>query len=172
MKKLRQSVHYEHLLGEAADKATRELLQQALTFERRLTDAQFGQLNLIAQEHRVFHEREHLLYEDAIDKAASALSSQLKVLEADLDRVRDGSHTYMTVDRFEREHANLMEKMEVSLKNIGEKVGAEERVTVREQARNEVLDSMATTRRWLIGLTIAFLFSAISTIALIVEHIQ
>jgi len=182
MSKVRQAVRYERQLAQAQVKAHRELTDaqlskegalraQADVFERKYTDGQFGQLSLVAQEHRLFHEREHLLYEDAIEKASTALSVQLAALQTEFDRMREDSHNWLPVGRFEREHKQLIEKMETDVANLDAKLDTEERVTIREQGRNEVLDSMATTRRWLIGLSIAFLFSAISTVALIIEHL-
>ena len=182
MSKIRQAVRYERRAAKAQDAAhrqlaltehlaTKELLQQADSFERKFTDGQFSQLTLVAQEHRLFHEREHLLYEDAIEKASTALSVQLAALQTEFDRMREDSHNWLPVGRFEREHKQLIEKMETDVANLDAKLDTEERVTIREQGRNEVLDSMATTRRWLIGLSIAFLFSAISTVALIIEHL-
>jgi hypothetical protein len=134
--------------------AHKALLEQAIAYERRYTDGQFGQLNLVAQEHRIFHEREHLLYEDAIDKASTALNTQLRVLEVDVGRLRDESHRFMTVDRFEREHSNLTEKMELALQALMEKIGQEEKVTVRSEAQSELMTKIGQNNKWLIGTVI------------------
>lgn len=169
MKKILQAMEYERELADAkvrghvdladaqfahaAERAAahKVLLEQAIAYERRYTDGQFGQLNLVAQEHRVFHEREHLLYEDAIEKASTALNSQLRVLEVDVGRLRDESHRFMTVERFEREHTNLTEKMELALQALMEKVSNEEKVTVRSEAQAELLAKIGQNNRWLIG---------------------
>lgn len=159
-KLLRQATAYE-----------RKLTDSQVFYERKYTDGQFGQLNLVAQEHRIFHEREHLLYEDAIEKAATSLGTQLKVLEADLDRVREETRGYLTVERFEREHQTLSDKFEVAVATIGEKVSAEERVTLRQGAKDELVASLASNRRWLIGISITLVFSIIGTVVLFLEHL-
>lgn len=163
MSKVRQAIKYERRLSDAQVRghidltnvqvtSQRELLQQAIAYERKYTDGQFGQLNLIAQEHRIFHEREHLLYEDAIDKASSAITSQLRILETEFERMREDGHKYMSIDRFEREHSALIERMETALKAVADKVGAEERVTLRQAAQEELLIKIQQNNRWLVGI--------------------
>lgn len=154
MSKIRQAVEYERQLVDAKVRAHVELTaaelqmekalrEQAIDYERKYTDGQFGQLNLVAQEHRVFHEREHLLYEDAIEKASASINAMLAALQTDVDRFREEAGKWMTVERFEREHANLVEK-----------IGAEERVTLRSEAQQELLARIAQNNRWLIGILV------------------
>jgi hypothetical protein len=163
--KIRQAVQYERQLADAQVHAHRELtdtqlaaqkelLQQAIAYERKYTDGQIGQLNIVAQEHRLFHEREHLLYEDAIEKASTTLNAQLATLQVEFDRLRDETRGLLTVDRFEREHKALTDKMDVSIGSLREKIGAEERVTVKQAAQEELLTKISTNNRWLIGILI------------------
>jgi hypothetical protein len=105
-----------------------------------------------------------LLYEDAIDKAAASLKSALDVLQADIDRFREEATKWMTVERFEREHNNLSEKMELSIKTLSEKVGAEERVTLRSQAQEELRVGIASNRRWMIGILVTITIFGITTL--------
>jgi hypothetical protein len=180
--KIRQAVRYERELADAKvqahvdltnaqlahaaerSAAHKALLDQAVAYERKYTDGQFGQLNLVAQEHRIFHEREHLLYEDAIEKASSAIGGQLHVLEADFERLRDASHSFMTVDRFEREHEQLIDKMDLAFRAMGEKIGVEEKVTLRSQAQEELLTKISVNNRWLIGILITVAIFGITTV--------
>lgn len=174
MSKIRQAVRYERQLADAQVQAHRELtesqitaqkelLQQAIAYERKYTDGQFGQLNIVAQEHRLFHEREHLLYEDAIEKASTTLNAQLATLQIEFDRLRDESRRYLTVDRFEREHEALTDRMDTSIGSLREKIGAEERVTVKQTAQEELLTKISTNNRWLVGILITVAIFGIST---------
>ena len=140
------------------------LLERVIAYERKYTDSQFGQLNLIAEEHRTFHEREHLRYEDAIHKASSAFNAQLRLLEADVGRLRDESHGYMTIDRFEREHHNFTEKMEIALQGLAEKLGKEERVTVRNEAQADLLEKIGQNNKWLVGTVITVIIFGLTTV--------
>jgi hypothetical protein len=175
MSKIRQAVRYERRAAKAQDAAHRqmaltehlaakELLQQADAFERRFTDGQFGQLSLVAQEHRLFHEREHLLYEDAIEKASTALSVQLAALQTEFDRMREDSHSWLPVGRFEREHKQLIEKMEQAIGNVEQKLDVEERVTTRQQAQEELVARIAQNNRWLIGILITVAIFGLTTV--------
>jgi hypothetical protein len=173
--RLRQAIKYErqlvdakvkaHIdLTEAQQDAERKLTELAISYERKYTDGQFGQLNLVAQEHRAFHEREHLLYEQAIEKAASSLKQSLDAIQLDVDRFRDETPKWMTVDRFEREHNNLSEKTELAIETLAAKVVAEERVTLRSQAQEELRAGLASNRRWMIGLMVTITLFGITTI--------
>ena len=130
MSKIKQAVRYERALNDAKVRAHvdltnaqlthtaersaghKSLADQAIAYERKYTDGQFGQLNIVAQEHRIFHEREHELFESAIERASTAIIVQLRLLETDVERLRDDSHRYMTVERFEREHEALEKNIE------------------------------------------------------------
>jgi hypothetical protein len=173
--KIRQAVDYERQLVKAKVKAhveltaaelrtERKLREQAIFYERKYTDGQFGQLRIVADEHRLFHEREHLLYEDAIDKASASLNSMLASLQADVDRFREEATKWMTVERFEREHETLADKMELANSVLAQKVAAEEKVTVRSEAQQALLESMNQNRRWLIGIGVTLAIFGITTL--------
>ena len=175
MSKVRQAVRYERQLAQAQVKAHRELTDaqlskegalraQADSFERKYTDGQFSQLSLVAQEHRLFHEREHLLYEDAIEKASTALSVQLAALQTEFDRMREDSHTWLPVGRFEREHKQLIEKMEQAIGAVEQKLDVEERVTTRQQAQEELVARIAQNNRWLVGILITVAIFGLTTV--------
>lgn len=184
MESIRQAVEYERLLSDARVKAHVELTaaeleaekrlrEMAIAYERKYTDGQFGQLQILADDHRTFHEREHLLYEDAIDKASASLTASLTAIQVDLDRLRDTSLNFLTTDRFEREHKALAEKTELALKVMSDKLGVEERVTVQQTTKNEVLEGLKanadTSRRWMIGLAVT---SGLSLLALVLHLLK
>lgn len=137
----------------------RELRAMADGYERQITNGQFGQLNIVAQEHRNFHEREHELYEAAIERATATLSTHLAAIETELDRVRDESQHWLPVARYEREHKLLSDRIDVQLGAISEKVSVEERVTLRQGVQDEMLERIKQNNRWLIGLAVAVALS-------------
>lgn len=140
-----------------------ELLRQATDYERRLTNQQFDEIRTLQGEHQRFHDREHILYDDAVEKASGALSAQLNVLEADLERLRDASHSFMTTGRFEREHQALIERMDAAVGSLTEKLEAESRVTVRQSAQEELLSKIAANNRWMIGILVTVAIFGITT---------
>ena len=149
MSKIKQAVRYERALNDAkvlahvaltnaqlaltAERSAghKSLADQAIAYERKYTDGQFGQLNIVAQEHRIFHEREHELYEGAIERASSAIITQLRLLELDVERLRDESHRYMSVDRFEREHEALEKVIESKVAGVTSKASDDHELLVK-----------------------------------------
>lgn len=156
------NAQYAHVVERAGEQ--KALFDQVIAYERKYTDGQFGQLALLAEEHRAFHDREHLLYEEAIEKASTAINSQLRVLEADVGRLRDESYRFMTVDRFEREHTNLAEKMDIALQSLAEKIGQEEKATVRSEAQSELLEKIGQNNKWLVGTIITVAIFGATTV--------
>jgi dsDNA-specific endonuclease/ATPase MutS2 len=161
MSKIRQAVAYERTLADTKVNAHREqveaqeaLLRQATEYERKLTDQQFDEIRTLQGEHQRFHDREHILYDDAVERASSAIRSQINVLEADLERLRDASHSYMTTGRFEREHQTLIDRVEASIVAINERLEAENRVTVRQGAQEELLTRISSNNKWMIGILV------------------
>lgn len=193
MSKIRQTLEYEHRLGAAENKALKQAVaynrkltdvsikgqvavrKASLKYERKITDGQFGQLEIVGQEHRQFHEREHLLYENAIDKAASTLASGLSVLQSEVDRFRTDAQKWMTREDFDREHKALAEKQDLAIRTLSEKIVATEKVDVRQSgiaeatekltnAANSSNENSKTNRRWLVGLAVTVTFSTIASV--------
>jgi inorganic pyrophosphatase/exopolyphosphatase len=149
MSKIKQDVRYERALNDAkvhahvdltnaqlaftAERSAghKALADQAIAYERKYTDGQFGQLNIVAQEHRIFHEREHELYEGAIERASTAIITQLRLLETDVERLRDESHRYMSVERFEREHEALEKTIEAKAATLAGKASDDHELLVK-----------------------------------------
>jgi hypothetical protein len=191
--KIRQALEYEHRLGAAENKALKQAVaynrkltdvsikgqvavrKASLKYERKITDGQFGQLEIVAQEHRQFHEREHLLYENAIDKAASSLFQSLTLLQTDMERFRIEAGKWMTREDSDREHDALGEKTELAIKTLSEKIAATEKVDIRQSGIAEATEKLTnaaerssenskTNRRWIIGLTATVIFSTIASV--------
>ncbi len=191
MSKIRQALEYEHRLGAAENKALKQAVaynrkltdvsikgqvavrKASLKYERKITDGQFGQLEIVGQEHRQFHEREHLLYENAIDKAASTLAGGLSVLQSEVDRFRTDAQRWMTREDFDREHKALAEKQELAIRTLSDKIVATEKVDIRQSGMAEATEKLTvaatvtsenskTNRRWVIGLAVAIVFGIIA----------
>jgi hypothetical protein len=150
--KIRQALNYEQALADAKLHAARDLLALATEYEHKLGVAKFDEIEAVQAAHSIFHEREHVLYGDALEKASSTLQTNLLTLQTEVDRLSDASKAYMTTERFEREHAQLFERVEAAFARVDEQIGAEARVTVGQTARDEVMSQVQANRRWMIGL--------------------
>ena len=165
MSKIRQAVDRDRHLAEVKLKAQCDLLTQATRYEHKLGVQKFHEVQTIQDAHTQFHDREHILYEDALEKASAGIRAQLFTMQAELNRLADDAKDKMTVTRFEREHSQLLERVDAAFARVDEKLGAEERVTVRQGAQSEVLERVAATNRWVIGLTITSLVSLLTLAA-------
>jgi len=126
------------------------------------------------------HEREmRLQAEAAVEKARSL---QFDVYEERLEHMNEfraqlteQAKTFMSVDRFEREHSGLRERYErehaalverhtrdISL--LSEKVEEQERVTVRQDSNAERLEKVGTTQRWMVGILVTLAIFAGTTV--------
>lgn len=159
--------------GKLRHKYERRLTRQALAYERQLADQRFHEVALTQAEHRAFHEREHILYDDAIEKASSSVIAQVKQLDIEVDRLRIGRSDYMTTSRFEREHEGLIERINTTFAQFNDRLQAETTVTARQDAQGELRDKIATNNRWLVGIAITSLIgiatSSVGAITLILH---
>jgi hypothetical protein len=162
--KIKQALNYEQALADAKLRAAHDLLAQATGYEHQLGAAKFHEIEVVQNSHAEFHDREHLLYEAAIEKASDALKASHGALQAEVERLVDASANFMTADRFEREHSQLLERVDAAFARVDEKLGAEERVTVQQNTRDEVLSQLTATRRWQTGLAVTVAISMIVTI--------
>ena len=150
-----QAIKYEHKLLNQKIKGQVAIRDSSLIYERKITDAQFATLKALSDEHRIFHEREHLLYEDAIEKAADTLKLQHERLVDDFNRERDKSVSHMTVDQFDREHKALTERIDAKFNTYDEKLIREETVTARQETQAETLRRVTNDNRWFITTILA-----------------
>jgi hypothetical protein len=163
--KIKQALNYEQALATARLDAAKDLLAQATEYEHKLGAAKFHEIETVQSAHTEFHQREHILYEDAIEKASGALKASHATLQAEVERLVDTSATFMTADRFEREHSQLLERVDSAFARVDEKLSAEERVTVGQSAREDVFAQVRATNRWMIGLTITTIASLLTLAA-------
>lgn len=154
-----QADAYERKLTDEQIRSAVAFREKSLEYERKITDQQFSNLGHLNDEHRIYHEREHLLYDDAVEKASTSLGTQLTGLQIEIDRMQEAMQGLMSTARFEREHAGLIERINTKFGTYDEKISVQEKVTVRQDASQEILsklaDSSATNKRWLIGILIS-----------------
>jgi len=133
------------------------------------------------------HEQAHELIALALKTQAEANDERLDRMNEFREQLSQQASTFLTVDRFEREHKVLLdrtevaakalnEKIETAITNLGEKVGVEHGVTIRQDTTQTVLDKITdinqTNRRWQIGLVIGVILSLFGSIAAIVVVLQ
>jgi anti-sigma-K factor RskA len=115
-------------------------------------------------DHLVSHEREHGLMGVALAKADEDVSRRLENMNKFRQILADQQATFMTIARFDREHAALTEKVEAALAAISEKLGTEERVTLRQDAQAALLEKLSANNRWLIGLAVGIVLTLGTTV--------
>lgn len=186
MSKIRQAVKYERQIAKREVNAHRQFTDQAIEYERRLTDqslsgqvalrdaalayerqitnAQFETLAALNNEHREFHEREHILTDTAIDKATASLLSELSSIRKDIESLEASSHQFMTASRFEREHAALIERVDTKFETYDSKIAAEEKVTVRQDATQILTEKIGANNRWMLGILVTVAIFGMTTL--------
>lgn len=132
--------------------------------------------------HLEAHVREHDQTEEALIKAATALEKRLEgmnefreqlktqaatfitrdmfdvkigAMQDQLTVLRDENNNFMSTERFMREHKALIDKMEDKFAQYDIKITQEEKVTVRQDAQQDLLDKIAINNRWLIGIALS-----------------
>ncbi len=135
------------------------------------------------------HERElRLQAEAAVEKARQL---QFEIYEHRLDQMNEfreqltaQATTFLTIDRFERDHKALSGQFDERWDRVQQAVRTEENVTLRQttsaETGKEILaytrqsaEASNTNRRWLIGISIGLVFSLIGlmiTIFSLLEH--
>ena len=141
--------------------------EQFVAHDRRVTDARFHEIDAIsrAKDHR--DRRENKLREKARKLAAENLSLQIAQIAEQTARNRDVVPSLMTRDAFEREHRLLIASLDSDLKVLRDKIGGEERVTLRQDTTESVLANVRATNRWMIGIAVG----TFSTFAVLAAHL-
>jgi hypothetical protein len=111
--------------------------------EREVTRLLFHEVESLAAEHRRAHEREHEYVAEAIDKSTTSADARVSALTTEVARLAAQHPLFLTIERFEREHASL-----------GAQIATEEKVTVRQSAQQELIDRVGVNNRWLVGILV------------------
>ena len=126
------------------------------------------------------HERElRVAHEAAVEKARQLQFDTLELRLEGMNEFRsqlshqaltfmpierfDREHAFLR-DRFEREHADLIGRMEAAFHVVNEKVDAQEKVTIRQDASDLLLAQSKSNQRWLVGISAS---SGLALIALL-----
>jgi hypothetical protein len=87
---------------------------------------------------------------------------RLKNLQDQITLLRDASASYMTVDRFDREHKALIDSTNTAITDLSKKLVDEEKVTVRQDATQALIDKINDNRKWLIGIGATSILSLVT----------
>jgi hypothetical protein len=147
------------------------LAHQAIQHERELREAEKAAFDHERELRTVFdtHERElRQQTEQAVEKARAL---QFNVYEARLDNLNHAAErmerqaaTFLTIDRYEREHSALIDRHVRDVGLLAGKIEAQERVTVRQDATQQVLDTLSANRRWLYGIMVTVAIFGLGTL--------
>jgi hypothetical protein len=146
------------------------VLAERIAHERELRQAQLAAFDHERELRAVFdaHERELRQQNEAAVEKARQL--QFEVYESRLEHMNEfrsqlsaQAATFLTVDRFEREHRVLIDRYEREAAVLSEKVSEQESVTVRQDAQQDLLAASQTNHRWLIGISIGIIGIALSS---------
>ncbi len=114
------------------------------------------------------HERELRTANEASVEKARQL--QYEILEARLesmnqfrDQLTDQAKTFMPVDRWQREHTNLTTNLDTAEKALQDRVTKLETQGTRQTSREDLLDALQTSRRWLYGILVTVIIFGITT---------
>jgi len=148
MTKIRQAVEYERQISDANWRHEREIrVAEKTAFEHE------RELRAVYDS----HERElRIQAETAVEKARQlqfdAMELRLEGMNEFREQLRRQAGTFMTIERFEREHSNLVGRLEQAVATLTDKLGTEEKVTARQVAQEEMLAKVSQNNRWLIGI--------------------
>lgn len=81
----------------------------AVDYEHRLVVARDHELAALAAQHQTAHEREHEFNEKQLAATNERFSAELNAVKAAIDRLEAAGATFMTLDRFDREHEPVLE---------------------------------------------------------------
>jgi cytochrome c-type biogenesis protein CcmH/NrfG len=192
-KVIARNEHDEHLI--LRDKTDRREARMRTRYERKLADlrinkevelssARFHEVDALLAAHNLSHEREHIATAQSISIAAETLRLRLDMQADDIHGLQELARTHMTVERFEREHKLLADRLDDRWNEAQAGIRGEENVTLRQttsaEATKEILsisrqaaDASATNRRWLIGISVGLVFSIVGlliTLFSLLEH--
>jgi hypothetical protein len=156
------------------------LLAERITHERELRIAAEKAFDHERELRTVYdrHERElRVQTEQAVEKARelqfNVYEARLENLNHAAERMERLSQTFLTIDRYEREHVGLTTRLDAYQAETQARLGKEEQVTVRQDTAKELLEVGNTNRRWLVGISIGLIFSLIGvliTLFSLLEH--
>lgn len=113
--------------------------------------------------------RDQLRNQTATFTTKDTIDSKLNAIESEIDTLSKDSNKYMTTERFDQAHQALIDKIDAKFEVYDSKLVTEEKVTIRQDATQLLLDKLAVNSRWLIGLSIG---TAISLAGLLIAIVK
>ena len=160
-----------------------KLLAERIKHERQLREAQYAAFYHERELRSLYdaHEREmRKTNEEAVEKARAehdkVIALHLDQLNHAAERLDNMTASFMPIDRFEREHSNLVARYEREHASLVEKVAQQENVTVRQDTTAALLSTGQANHRWLIGISVGliavFVSSVLSALALVAHLVH
>jgi hypothetical protein len=150
---------------------TNRLIAERITHERELRLAEKAAFDHERELRAIYdaHERElRLQNEAAVEKARElqfdVYEERLAALNHAAERMERLTATFLPIDRYEREHTALIDRHVRDFGLLAEKVETQERVTVRQDATQALLDNLATNRRWLYGVLVTVVMFGVTSV--------
>jgi len=151
------------------------LLAERIAHERELRVAEKAAFDHERELRTIYdqHERElRLQTEAAVEKTRDTQVAELERRLEGMNEFRQQLNlqaaTFLTIDRWEREHTLLVERHTRDIAALAERVGTEERVTTRQDSAAASLEGIRSNNRWLIGIAIGL----VSTLGLVALHVM
>ena len=139
------------------------LLAERIAHERELR---------VAEKAAFDHERElRLQAEAAVEKARDIQFDEYERRLESMNQFRKQlsaqAATFLTVERYERDHKVLADRMDLQNDAILARISTEERVTARQDSAAAAVEGIKSNNRWLIGIAVGL----IGTFGLMALHI-
>jgi hypothetical protein len=149
------------------------VLAERIAHERELRAAEKAAFDHERELRAIFdaHERElRLQAEAAVEKARDIqfreYERRLESMNEFREQLQRQAGTFMTIERFEREHASLLDRVERGIATLGDKIDTQEKVTVRQDATVQLAEKIGSNQRWAIA---TFLGTGLTLIALLLH---
>lgn len=152
----------------------RELVEERDKFidEKFLTIEEARRLAKIEQDRRLDTMNEfrgQLKDQAATFITKDAVEGKLNSVETEIDAINRASNKFMTTEKYDQSHKSLSDKIDAKFEVYDGKLLNEEKVTIRQDATQQLLDKLATNGRWLIGLSIGTAISLVGLLLAIVK---
>ena len=100
------------------------------------------------------HHREHELAARADEKASSELDRRLQGMNEFREALREAQTHYLTIERFEREHRMLVDRVDANTERLNRELSEEHTVTAKQEATQQLIEKLSSSNRWMVALLI------------------
>ena len=138
-----------------------ELLNQKILHERELREVENASVEHERElrEAAIEHERElRVLTENAVEKARQLqfelYEQRLEAMNQFRAQLTEQASTFLTKERYERDHQIIIDRLNERLDSLEARINTEATATARQDASAQVLSTVTTTNRWLLGIAV------------------